>query len=168
MRQWKQQRREARQNIKKGVNNIAGFGTLCQLWSYQQHTVAGIDFVLSLFLDGRSSFKVTFPTPRGEGGEAPWKFLSFASAGVIIPLELCFYGQENSKKEGAEENYITTFDTLKSGLICKCKKLFWRLSFIFQHSNTCNFAFFMIWFQTWIFWKCSKCIKKFFNRPFVS
>ena len=149
MRQWKQQRREARQNIKKGSKQYSRvWNTLSTMKLSAAHSSRDYDFVLSLFLDRRLSFKVTFPTPRDEGGEAPWKFLSFASAGVIIPLELCFYGQENSKKEGAEENYITTFDTLKSGFICKCKKLFWRLSFIFQHSNTCNFAFFMIWFQT--------------------
>ena len=35
------------------------------------HSSRDYDFVLSLFLDGRLSFKVTFPTPRGEGGEAP-------------------------------------------------------------------------------------------------
>ena len=27
---------------------------------------------------------------------------------------------------------------------------------------------FMIWFQIWILWKCSKCINKFLNRYFVS
>ena len=27
---------------------------------------------------------------------------------------------------------------------------------------------FMIWFQTWILWKCSKCINKFLKRSFVS
>ena len=38
----------------------------------------------------------------------------------------------------------------------------------FQLSNTCSFTFLMIWFQTWMLSKCSKCINKFLNRSFVS
>ena len=59
-----------------------------------------------------------------------------------------------------EERILVIF--MISLLKSSCHKL--PLS-TFQHSNTCNFAFFMIWFQSWILWKCSKCIKKVFN-PF--
>ena len=38
----------------------------------------------------------------------------------------------------------------------------------FQHSGTCNFTFFVIWFQTWTLCKCSKYINTFFNGSFFS
>ena len=48
---------------------------------------------------------------EGVQGKAPRSFLSFAPAG---PLEACFDGLKKLKKnekEGAEENYLTIFNT---------------------------------------------------------
>ena len=53
--------------------------------------------------------------------------MKFAST---VLLETCFYVQENSrKKEGIEENYITAFNTLKSGFICQLKKATLKIEF---------------------------------------
>ena len=42
--------------------------------------------------------------------QAPWKHV--------------FMGKKTQEKEGIEENYTTTFNTLKCGSIYQCKKTF--------------------------------------------